>query len=139
MLLTPKRRKHRKQMVKAISGKASRWSTVSFGEFWLKATSSAFITNRQIEAARKVISRNIKKIGKLWIRVFPDVPITKLWLEMPMGKGKWEVQKYAARVKRGKVIFEITGVDKETATMILNKAAHKLSVTTRVVSKWEIK
>ena len=139
MLLTPKRRKHRKQMVKPISGKASRWNKVSFGEFGLKATSSAFITNRQLEAARKVITRNIKKIGKLWIRVFPDVPITKLWLEMPMGKGKWEVEKYASRVKRWKIVFEITGVDKETAEVILTKAAHKLPVTARVVSKGEIK
>lgn len=139
MLLTPKRRKHRKQMIKPISGKAQRWNQVSFWEFGLKATSSAFITNRQIEAARKVITRHIKKIWKMWIRIFPDVPVTKLGLEMPMGKWKGEVHGYSARVKRGRVVFEITWVNREEAERILTQAAHKLSVTTRVIEKWEIK
>lgn len=82
-----------------------------------------------------MISRNIKKIGKLWIRIFPDVPLTKLGLEMPMGKGKGEVEKYAARVKKGKIVFEISGVDRATAESIFTKAAHKLSILGRVVEK----
>lgn len=100
MLLTPKRRKHRKQYVKNISGLATRGSAVSFGEYGLKAIESAYLTNRQIEAARKVIVRYTRKFGKLWIRMFPDVPMTKKGLEMPMGKGKGDVEKYVARVKR---------------------------------------
>ena len=139
MLLTPKRRKHRKEMVKPISWKAARGNTVAFGTYGLKATSSSFVTNRQIEAARKVISRYIKKIGKVWIRIFPRVPITKMGLEMPMGKGKGDVAKYAARVKRWTIMFEITGVDEERAKDILTKASKKLSTQCRVVTKWEIR
>ena len=139
MLLTPKRRKFRKQMTPHIKWMASRWTSVAFGSYWLKATESWFVTNRQIEAARKVIIRRIRKIGKLRIRIFPDVPITKKWLEMPMGKGKGDVDKYAAKVKRGKILFEITGVDRETAEDIFSRATHKLPVKGRMVEKWEIR
>jgi large subunit ribosomal protein L16 len=99
-LLTPKNRKYRKEHVKAISGTASRGTQVSFGEFGLKAITSAYVTSRQLEAARKVIVRGTRKVGKLWFRVFPNVPLTKMGLEMPMGKGKGDVDQYAARVKR---------------------------------------
>lgn len=139
MLLTPKRWKYRKQHVKHISGIASRWSQVSFGEYGLKALESAYITNRQIEAARKVIVRYTKKFGKMWIRVFPDVPLTKKWLEMPMGKGKGDVDKYAARVKRGRIMFELNGLDEETSKKALVNAAKKISVKTTVIAKWEIR
>lgn len=139
MLLTPKRRKFRKTFVKNPKWKSTRWSTVAFGEFGLKATTSAFISNRQIEAARKVIIRRIRKVGKVWIRIFPDVPITKMWLEMPMGKGKGDVDIYKASVKKGRIIMEITGLDAETSKDVLTRAAKKLSVKTRVVVKWEIR
>ena len=139
MLLTPKRRKHRKQMVKPISGKAQRGNSVAFGTYGLKAVTSGFVTNRQLESARKVISRYTKKIWKMWMRVFPDVPITKLGLEMPMGKGKGEVDRYAARVKRGRVVFEITGLSHDAAVETLIKASKKLPTQCRVVVKWDIR
>lgn len=139
MLLTPKRRKFRKTFVKNPKWKSTRWSTVAFGEFGLKATTSAFISNRQIEAARKVIIRRIRKVGKVWIRIFPDVPITKMWLEMPMGKGKGDVDIYKASVRKGRILFEISGVDKATAEDILIRAAKKLPVKVRVVEKGEIR
>lgn len=139
MLLTPKRWKYRKQHVKHISGMAIRWSKVSFGDFWLKALESSFVTNRQIEAARKVIVRYTRKLGKMWIRMFPDVPLTKKWLEMPMGKWKWDVDKFAARVKRWRIMFEVTGLDEITAKLALTNAAKKLPVKTTVIAKWEIR
>ncbi len=134
MLLTPKRRKHRKQMIPNLKGK----STVAFWEFWLKATTSDYLSNRQLEAARKVIVRHTRKIWKIRFRVFPDVPFTKMWLEMPMGKGKWDVDIYKAPVRKGKIILEISGLDKEQATKVLSSASKKLSVKTRVVAKWEM-
>ena len=139
MLLTPKRRKFRKRFVKNPKGKSTRGSTVAFGEFGLKATTSGFVSNRQIEAARKVIIRRIRKIGKLWIRIFPDVPITKMGLEMPMGKGKGDVDIYKAMVRKGKIMFEISGVDRATAQDILTRAGKKLPVKVRVVEKGEIR
>ena len=138
MLLTPKRRKHRKQMVPNLKGKSTRGCTVAFGEYWLKATTSDYVSNRQLEAARKVIVRHTRKIWKIRFRVFPDVPITKIGLEMPMGKGKGEVDIYKAAVRRGKIILEVSGLDAETAKNVLNSASKKLSVKTRVVAKGEI-
>lgn len=126
-------------MVKHISWTAKRWSEVIFGEYGLKALESDFITNRQIESARKVIVRYTRKIGKIWIRIFPDVPITKKWLEMPMGKGKGDVDKFTARVKRGRVMFEINGLDEERAKTVLLAAAKKLPVKTTVIAKGEIR
>jgi len=139
MLLTPKRRKFRKTFIKNPKGKSTRWSTVAFGDYGLKATTSGFISNRQIEAARKVIIRRIRKIGKLWIRIFPDVPFTKKGLEMPMGKGKGDVDIYKATVRKGRIIFEINGVDRATAEDILIRAGKKLPVKVRVVAKGEIR
>ena len=126
-------------MIKHISGLATRWAEVSFGEYGLKALESDFITNRQIEAARKVIVRYTRKVGKLWIRMFPDVPMTKKWLEMPMGKGKGDVEKFVARVKRWRIMFEITGLDQETSKKCLIAASKKLSVKTTVIAKGEIR
>ena len=139
MLLTPKRRKFRKRFVKPLKWKSTRWSTVAFWEYGLKATTSGYVSNRQLEAARKVIVRRIKKIGKLWIRVFPDVPITKMGLEMPMGKGKGDVDIYKAAVKKGKIMFEVSGVDRETAEDMLIRAGKKLPIKVRVVEKGEIR
>ena len=138
MLLTPKRRKHRKQMIPSLKGKSTRWSTLAFGDYWLKATTSGYISNRQIEAVRKVIVRNTRKVWRLWLRVFPDVPFTKKWLEMPMGKWKWDVDIYKAPIRKGKVMLEISGLDKETSERILTSAAKKLPIKARVVAKWEI-
>ncbi len=135
MLLVPKRRKYRKQMVKPISWVSVRWSQVAFWDIGLKAIESSYITNRQIEAARKVIVRYVKKIWKLWIRIFPDVPITKKWLEMPMGKGKWDVDTFAARVRKWKIMFEITWLDIEAAKKVLWQAAKKLPVKAVIVTK----
>lgn len=118
---------------------ALRWANVSFWEYGLKALDSAFITNRQIEAARKVVVRYTKKTGKMRIRMFPDVPLTKKWLEMPMGKGKGDVEKYAARVKRGRIMFEVTGLDPESSKAALLGAGKKLPVRTTVVAKGEIR
>ena len=135
MLLTPKRWKYRKPIIRSLTGKSTRGSTVAFGEYGLKATTSAYVTNKQIEAARKVIVRSIKKVGKLWIRVFPDVPFTKKGLEMPMGTGKGDVDVYTAPVRKGKILFEVVGLSRELAQETLTKASKKLPVKTRVVAK----
>lgn len=139
MLLTPKRWKFRKTFVKSLKGKSARGTEVAFGQFGLKATTSGYVTNRQLEAARKVIIRHIRKIGKLRYRVFPDVPLTKKWLEMPMGKGKGDVHIYAAAVKKGRIMIEITGLERKKAEEVLLKAAKKLPVKVRVVEKGEVK
>ena len=138
MLLTPKRRKHRKQIVPSLKWKSARWKTVSFGDLGLKATTSWYISNRQIEAARKVIVRHTKKVWRLWLRVFPDVPFTKKGLEMPMGKWKWDVDIYKAPVKKGKIILEVWGLDAELTEKILTSAAKKLPIKARVVAKGEL-
>lgn len=139
MLLTPKRRKHRKQFRPHLKGATSRWTTVAFGEFWMKATTSGIITNKQIEAARKVIVRHTRKVGQIWVRLFPDTPITKKGLEMPMGSGKSDVDIYAAPIRRGKILFEISGLPREKAEEVLISAAKKLPVKARVVAKWEVR
>ena len=105
----------------------------------MKAITSGYVSNRQIEAARKVIVRRVRKIGKIWIRVFPDVPFTKKGLEMPMGKGKGDVDIYKAAVRKGRLIFEINGVDRETAEDIFTRAGKKLSVKVRTVEKGEVR
>lgn len=139
MLLTPKRWKYRKPIIRQLNGKSSRGSSIAFGEFGLKAITSDYVTNKQIEAARKVIVRHIKKVGKIWIRVFPDVPFTKKGLEMPMGTGKGDVDIYTAPVKKGKILFEITGLSREDAQKVLLSAAKKLPIKARVVEKGEIR
>lgn len=139
MLLTPKRRKYRKPIIRSITGKSFKWSTVAFGDYGLKAITSAYVTNKQIEAARKVIVRSIKKVGKVWIRIFPDVPFTKKWLEMPMGTGKWDVDIYTALVKKWRVLFEVNGLPLEAAKETLLKASKKLPLKARFVARWEIK
>lgn len=139
MLLTPKRWKYRKPIIKSLTGKSARGTTVAFWDFGLKATTSGYISNKQIEAARKVIVRSIKKVGKIWIRIFPDVPFTKKGLEMPMGTGKGDVDIYTAPVRKGKVLFEVTGLTQQEAQEALIKASKKLPVKARVVAKGEIR
>ena len=139
MLLTPKRWKYRKPIIRSLTGKSARGTTVAFGDFGLKATTSGYITNKQIEAARKVVVRSIKKVGKIWIRIFPDVPFTKKGLEMPMGAGKGEVDIYTAPVRKGKVLFEVSGLTEAEAQEALIKASKKLPIKGRVVAKGEIR
>lgn len=138
-ILTPKRWKYRKQMRGRITGAATRGNKVAFGEYGLKATTSAYVSNRQLEAARKVIVRYTRKVGKIWFRVFPDVPYTKKGLEMPMGSGKGDVDHYQARVKKGGILFEVSGLDREIAEEAFKKASYKLPMTTRMVEKGEVR
>lgn len=121
-----------------ITGAAARGNQVVFGEFGIKAVTSAYVTNRQIEAARKVIVRHTRKVGKLWIRVFPDVPQTKKGLEMPMGTGKGDVNIYTARVKKGTVLFEVSGLERNVAEEAFRTAWFKLPVKTKVVEKGQV-
>lgn len=139
MLLTPKRWKFRKQHVKPLSWKSVRWSYISFWDIWLKAITSWHVTNKQLEAARKVVVRHIRKVWQVWFRVFPDTPITKKWLEMPMGTWKWDVDIYAAAVRKWKIILEVSWLSQEDAKKILVSAWKKLPIKTRVVVKWEIR
>ncbi|MBV9611092.1 MAG: 50S ribosomal protein L16 [Acidobacteriaceae bacterium] len=134
-MLMPKKVKFRKQQRGRMTGKAWRGSTLSFGEFGLKALSCGWVTNRQIEAARIAMTRFIKRGGKVWIRVFPDKPITKKPPETRMGKGKGAPEGWVAVVKPGKVLFEMEGVSFETATEAMRLAAMKLSVPTKFVAR----
>ncbi|MCF7835067.1 50S ribosomal protein L16 [Candidatus Gracilibacteria bacterium] len=139
MLLTPKRWKFRKQHVKPLSGKSVRGSYISFGDMGLKAVTSGYLSNKQLEAARKVVVRHTRKVGQIRFRVFPNTPITKKGLEMPMGTGKGDVDHYAAAVRKGKIIFEVSGLAEEDARKVLISAGKKLSVRTRVVLKGEVR
>ncbi|MDD3262313.1 MAG: 50S ribosomal protein L16 [Candidatus Absconditabacteria bacterium] len=138
-MLTPKRWKYRKPIIRSLKGKSTRGTSVSFGDYGLKAITSGYISNKQIEAARKVIVRHIRKVGKIWVRIFPDTPFTKKGLEMPMGTGKGDVDIYTAPVRKGKILFEISGLDEEEAKKVLISASKKLPVKARVVAKGEIR
>jgi large subunit ribosomal protein L16 len=138
-MLFPKKVKFRKwhTMRKNPSkmGVATRGAKVSFGSFGLKATDYARIRSNQIEAARKVISRSVGKTGKVWIRIFPDMPYTAKPAEVKLGKGKGDLQGYCAPVKPGRVLFEVDGVDEPTAREALRKAGTKLPVKTKIVAR----
>jgi large subunit ribosomal protein L16 len=129
-MLQPKRTKYRKQFKGRNVGLAARGNNVSFGEFGLKATGRSRMTAREIEAARRAISRSVKRGGQLFVRVFPDVPITKKPLEVRMGSGKGNVEYWVAKVKPGKVLFELDGVDEKTAREAFRLGGAKLSVAT---------
>ena len=131
----PKKVKHRKQMKGRMRGKAYRGSTISFGSFALKSLSTSWVSSRQIEAARRAMTRYVQRGGKIWIRIFPDKPITKKAAEVPMGSGKGSLDHYAAVVKPGKIIFEMDGVDEAIAREAMRRASHKLSVKTKFISK----
>lgn len=139
VLLAPNSWKFRKQFRGRLTGKASTGNYVAFGDYGLKATTSGYLTNRQIESARKVIVRVTRKFGRIWLRVFPDLPFTKKGLEMPMGSGKGDVDTYRTRIKPGRVLFEISGVDKAAAAAIFKEAGYKLPVKTVMVERGEIK
>jgi len=134
-MLQPKRTKFRKQMKGRNRGLASRGSKVSFGEFALKATTRGRLTSRQIEAARRAITRHVKRGAKVWIRIFPDKPITKKPLEVRQGKGKGNVEYWVAEIQPGRVLFEMEGVDEELAREAFRLAAAKLSVRTTFASR----
>ena len=134
-MLQPKRTKFRKQMKGRNRGLAHRGGDVSFGEFGLKATGRGRLTARQIEAARRAMTRHIKRGGKIWIRVFPDKPITKKPLEVRQGKGKGNVEYWVAPVQPGRVLYEIQGVSEEAAREAFRLAAAKLAVKTTFVSR----
>jgi large subunit ribosomal protein L16 len=137
-MLMPKRTKYRKMHRGRMRGKASRGSTLSFGEFGLQALEPCWMTSRQIEAARRAIVRHVKRGGKLWIRVFPDKPVTTKPAETRMGGGKGAVDHWVAVVKPGRVIFEIAGVQEEAAREAMRLASHKLPIKTRFVSREEM-
>ena len=134
-MMQPKRTKYRKQHKGRNAGLAQRGSSVAFGEYALKATSRARMTAREIEAARRAMTRYVKRGGQVWIRVFPDVPITKKPLEVRMGSGKGNVEYYVARVQPGKVLFEMEGVTEAIAREAFRLAASKLSVDTLFVKR----
>lgn len=138
-LLSPNRWKFRKQHRGRLDGSSLRGTAVSFGEFWMKATSSGYLTARQLESARKVLVRVTRKVWKVRFRVFPDLPYTKKGLEMPMGKGKGDVDLFRVRVLKGKMIFEISGVDKSVASEVIKQASYKLPISTTIVERDEIK
>ena len=132
-MLAPKRVKHRKTHKGKMRGKAQRGNSVSFGEYGLQAQEAAWISNRQIEAARVAMTRHIKRGGKVWIRIFPDKPITQKPAETRMGKGKGNPEGWVAVVKPGRIMFELEGVDEPTATRAMELAAAKLPIKTRFV------
>jgi len=134
-MLSPRKVKHRKVFTGKLRGVATRGSSISFGEFALKATSSGKMTAQQIEAARVAINRKIKRGGKVWIRVFPDKPVTKKPAETRMGKGKGSPEYWVAPIKPGKILYELAGVDEALAVRALTLAGNKLPFGTKVVSK----
>ena len=134
-MLQPKRTKYRKQFKGNNGGLALRGNTVAFGDFGLKAVDRARMTAREIEAARRAMARYVKRGGQIWIRVFPDVPITKKPLEVRMGSGKGNVEYWIAKVKPGKVLFEMEGVSEQVAREAFRLAGAKLSVSTTFVKR----
>jgi len=135
-MLMPKKVKHRKQMRGRMRGVANRGSLISFGEYGLKTLEPAWITDRQIEAARIAMTRHIKRGGKIWIRMFPDKPVTKK-PETRMGKGKGAPEYWVAVVKPGRILYEIEGVDEKTARAAMKLAAQKLPIQTKFVTRAE--
>lgn len=134
-MLAPKRAKFRKQFRGKMKGNSQVAISVSFGEYGLKAKKAGWITSRQIEAARRAISHYTRRGGRIWIRIFPDKPVTHKPSETGMGGGKGEVVEYVAVVRPGRIIFEIGGVTRETAEAALRLAAYKLPLTTKFVTK----
>ena len=134
-MLAPKKVKHRKWFRGRSKGQASSGAILSFGKWGLKSLEAKWITARQIEAARRAMTRYLKRGGKIWIRIFPDKPITSKSAEVPMGGGKGAVDHYVAVVKAGTVMFEIDGISEDQAKEALRLAGHKLAVKTKIVTK----
>ena len=136
-MLQPSRTKYRKQFKGRLRGKATKGASLAFGDFGLQALECGMITSRQIEAARIAITRHVKRGAKLWIRIFPHKPITKKPAETRMGKGKGDVDGYVAAVKKGTMLYEISGLPDELGKEAFRLASHKLSVPTRMVKREE--
>lgn len=136
-MLQPKKQKYRKQFRGRLKGKATRGTELAFGDYGLQATDRGFLTARQIEAARKVIAQTTKRIGKSWIRVFPDHPVTKKAVGVKMGSGKGDIHEYVARIKPGRIVFELQGVPEHIAMEAFRKADHKMPMNTKFVKKEE--
>ena len=134
-MLMPSKVKYRKQQRGRRRGKAQRGSTISFGDYGLKSMESAWVTARQIEASRIAMTRFVKRGGKIWIRLFPDKPITKKPTEVRMGKGKGAPEAWVAVVKPGRILFEMEGVDESTAREAMRLASHKLPMKTKFVTR----
>jgi large subunit ribosomal protein L16 len=134
-MMMPKRTKYRKQMRGRMTGESYNASTVSFGSIGLQAIGRGYVSARQIEAARRVINRTLKRGGKTWIRIFPDKPITKRPAETRMGKGKGSVDSWVASILPGRVMYEIDGVDEDVATKALILAGYKLPVKTKIIKR----
>ena len=134
-MLQPKRTKFRKAHKGRIHGEAKGGTSLAFGQYALKATEPERVTARQIEAARRAITREMKRQGRVWIRIFPDLPVSKKPTEVRMGKGKGSVEYWAARVKPGRIVFEIDGVPEDVAKEALRLGAMKLPITTRIVTR----
>jgi large subunit ribosomal protein L16 len=137
-MLQPKRTKHRKMQKGRMKGDAKRGTTISFGSYALKALEDHWITDRQIEAARQALTRHMKREGNVWIRIFPDKPITNKPAEVRMGKGKGNLEYWAAVVKPGRIIFEIDGVSEEVAQGALKLAAGKLPIATKFIKRFDL-
>jgi large subunit ribosomal protein L16 len=137
-MMMPKKVKYRKQQRGRMAGKAWRGSSIAFGEYGLKAMECAWITDRQIEAARVAMTRSIKRGGKVWIRLFPDKPITKKPAETRMGKGKGAPEQWVAVIRPGKILFEMEGVDLATASAAMALAADKLPIKTKFISRQSV-
>jgi large subunit ribosomal protein L16 len=134
-MLTPRRTKYRKQMRRTVKGNATAGTKLSFGDYGLLTLDTAWISSRQIEAARRSITNFTKRGGRIWIRIFPDKPVSKKPPEVRMGGGKGDIAEYVAVVKPGRMLFEMSGVTKEIAFEALRLAGYKLPVKTRIVSK----
>lgn len=134
-MLSPKKMKHRKSFRGKISGKAQKGSSLAFGDFGIMAMENGRVTSRQIEAARIAMTRHIKRGGQVWIKVFPHFPVSKKPAEVRMGGGKGAIDHYEARIRAGRIIYEMNGVDKETATEALSLAASKLPIRTKLIIK----
>jgi len=136
-MLTPKKVKHRKWQKgrRRNKGKSTRGSNISFGSYALKAMEATWLSSRQIEAARRAMTRYIQRGGKIWIRVFPDKPITRKGIEVPMGGGKGSVEYYVVPIKPGRIVFEMDGITEEIAKEAMRKAGHKLPIKTKFIKR----
>jgi large subunit ribosomal protein L16 len=137
-MLSPKKVKYRKQQKGKMRGVARRGSSLNFGEYGLQAINCGKLSSKQIEAARIAMTRHIKRGGRIWIRIFPDKPFTKKPAEVRMGKGKGAPEGWVAVIRPGRILYEMQGVDRETAKEALRLAAHKLSVKTRFVERSDV-
>ena len=134
-MLMPAKLKHRKQQKNIHKGKAFKGNELSFGDFGLQAQEYGWISNRQIEACRVTLSKVMKRMGKVWIRIFPDKPVTKKPLETRMGKGKGAPEFWVAVIKPGRILFEVAGITRDVAAEALNLASHKLPLRTKIVTR----